>query len=269
MARPLPDPGDARYRPFEEDGLRGYAHESFRPTVPSMAWVAGARPAPEDVLKESPETTVFRIVAPGWPGEVVMKRYHRPGRLAPWKDRFRLPRSLRALLSGVAFLREGIPTPEPVAAVAPAGGAGACTLVCRSVFGFRTLAEALHEMPVGHAERPTLLEEVMVLVREMHQRHVYHGDLKPGNVLLRDEEDCRRLSLIDLDAARVRRRFSLRLAARDLAQLHSYLGSASTAAEQRRFLALYAYGWPRRQRRTLLRWTLGESRRREERRCAV
>jgi RIO-like serine/threonine protein kinase len=101
----------------------------------------------------------------------------------------------------------------------------------------------------------------------MHERHVYHGDLKPVNVLVWREEGRVRFSLVDLDAARIRRRSSSSLAVRDLGQLDSYLRREATAGERRRFLRLYAKGWPRDRRRRLLHAVRKESSRREARRC--
>ena len=269
MALPLPDAPEGPYRRFEERDLRGYVHETFLGALPDMGWVASAEPTPEDVLKDSPETRVYRVLAPGWPGEVVVKRYDRPGRLAPWKDRLRQPRAVRAFLAAAGFASRGVPTPEPLAAVAPRSGAGRSFLVTRAVFGFRTLTEELAAHPPGDPSRASLLEDLMVLIREMHLRHVFHGDCKPANILVREEEDCRKISLLDLDAARLRRRYSLRLATRDLAQLDSYLRDETTGAERRTFFRLYTFGWPRSTRRAFLERIRAESRRRRERRCAV
>jgi tRNA A-37 threonylcarbamoyl transferase component Bud32 len=191
---------------------------------------------------------------------MVVKRYNRPGRLRRWKDLVRVPRAVRALRNGAAFLRRDVPTPEPLAAFAVRRGGDRSWLVTRALSGFRSLAEIM-----GRAD---LLPDLVVLVRTMHDRGITHGDLKPVNIQVREGRE-RAFSLIDLDAAEIGRGVSRGGIVRDLAQLDSYARSVVAAAQRRAFFRRYAAGWDRERRRRILRWIVQESRRREARRCAV
>lgn len=248
-------------------GYRGWVHRGFLPAVPSPGWIATAEPVPGSILKDSRETTVYRLAPPGWGEEVVVKRYNRPGALTPWKDFVRTPRAIGCLLQGAGFLRQGVPTPVPLAAVASRRGGRRSWLVTSVVVGCRALPAILEELAPGDPARKALLEDLADLIRAMHHRRVFHGDLKPVNILARQVGDGREISLVDLDAARIRRRFPRTLAARDIGQLDSYLRREAQAWERRAFFRRYAAGWSRRHRRRFLSAVIRESARREGRRC--
>ncbi|MCZ6692252.1 MAG: hypothetical protein O7H41_21935 [Planctomycetota bacterium] len=263
-----PEALNGEYAELDDPGFRGRMHRGFLAAVLFPDWIVTTKPAADSMIKDSPETTVYRLTPPRWGGDVIVKRYNRPGPWAAWKDLLRTPRALGSFRRGTEFLREGIPTPAPLAALVPRRGDPRSWLVTRVAPGFRSLSKILEETPPGHADRRNLLEDLCNLIREMHRRHVYHGDLKPVNILVRADIDCLRLSLIDLDAARIRRRFSWSLAVRDLGQLDSYIRPEAPGYERRRFFALYTAGWSRADRRRFLAGVIRESDRKGARRCA-
>jgi tRNA A-37 threonylcarbamoyl transferase component Bud32 len=85
------------------------------------------------------------------------------------------------------------------------------------------------------AERKDFLFRLARLVRRMHDRGAYHGDLKAGNVLVGDG----RIAIIDLD----RVRFSLDVSEKDrlfnLAQLNAAVTPPLTKTDRLRFLDAY------------------------------
>lgn len=264
----LPEGIAAEYVALTEGDYRGWVHRAYRSALPPLSWIATAEPGPGAVLKDSPRTTVYRLHPPGGGPELVVKRYNRRRAWRGWKDGIRLPRALGSLRQGAAFLRAGVPTPVPLAAVAAGRVGRRSWLVTPMAPGSRRLPELVQATPRGDPCRGSLMAELVQLVRKMHHRHLYHGDLKPVNIIVTGEDGCRGLSLVDLDRARIRRRRSWSLAVRDLAQLDSYLRKDTAGAERRGFFRLYASGWPRGARRRFLAAVVRESNRRMERRCA-
>jgi Lipopolysaccharide kinase (Kdo/WaaP) family/Glycosyltransferase family 9 (heptosyltransferase) len=103
-----------------------------------------------------------------------------------------------------------------------------------------SLARLLEVGAPAQVDRDHLLVALAVLVRRLHDRGFYHGDLKTGNLLAVRHPDRWDVRLIDLEGVAVKRRLTDADRAIDLGRLWLSLVPVTTAAERERFLELYA-----------------------------
>jgi tRNA A-37 threonylcarbamoyl transferase component Bud32 len=74
----------------------------------------------------------------------------------------------------------------------------------------------------------------------MHGKGVFHGDLKAGNILVRDHGDAPpEILFLDLEAVRFQRRVSRRKVVLNLAQLDASLPACVSPTDRLRFLCRY------------------------------
>lgn len=136
----------------------------------------------------------------------VVRRYHHGG-LLRWLtgERFRDPeRPFREILLGLELAREGVRTPEVVAARALAAGNGTWFLEVASerVERSRDLGRLLAADARGELARATrrrLYAAAGALVAKLHALGFVHADLTPRNLLARDGADPPELWVLDLD----------------------------------------------------------------------
>ena len=171
---------------------------------------------------------VARLETAAGPVEVVVKQF-RARRL---RDRVRRraggSKAARSWRVARALAAAGVPTPEPVMLVEPAGEAGPSFYVCRYL---PDVLEARYLLRAANAGRERELFPAVELapflaalgraVRRLHEHGFWHRDLSIGNVLLwpPPPADAYRLYLVDLNRARMGRALSLVERVRDLARL--------------------------------------------------
>ena len=135
-----------------------------------------------------------------------MKQMRRGGLLGPlWRDRFlsrqRLMDNLRVPLAALA---RGVATAKPVGLWIVSGPPGFCRawLATEEIEGARDLTRR-----IASGEPPPTtgdIDEVIALVRAMHDAGIDHRDLNLGNLLLADPgRGAMRAFVVDLDRARI------------------------------------------------------------------
>jgi len=156
---------------------------------------------------------------------VVVRVYHHGGALrwlsrTLFLDRTRSLRELR-LLERIAQL--GVPTLKVVAALAwkVVPGLYRHALVTVEEKGAKDLLTFLLEEEKPR-ERRQVLEEAGRVVRRLHDFHVAHADLHPGNILVTGE-GARRVLIIDLDQSEIRPVLDEAARVRGLARLERFL----------------------------------------------
>ncbi|HYE99658.1 MAG TPA: lipopolysaccharide kinase InaA family protein [Planctomycetota bacterium] len=88
----------------------------------------------------------------------------------------------------------------------------------------------------AHGVSRPLLERLARIVRRMHQRGVYHRDLKANNVLVRGQDAW----IIDLDRVDFRLELTREQRVFNLAQLNAAVGPPATRSDRLRFFFVYA-----------------------------
>ncbi|MBX9627068.1 MAG: lipopolysaccharide kinase InaA family protein [Gemmataceae bacterium] len=194
------------------------------------------------LLKDSRTSTVaaFEMTTPAGPRAVVLKRVNVRRWPEPVKNLLRPSAVVRSWVNGHTLRDRWLPTPRPLAAAhvyrhgLPAEG----YLLTELVPGAVELTDAVPDLPA-------VADRLARLVRQMHDRHVSHRDLKAANVLLGGGTTP---TLIDLVGVRVGRPVPFQQRAKELARLSaSFLASPRVRhADRLRFLRAYLAAGERR-----------------------
>ncbi len=187
---------------LEEPSLRA----ALEPALDALA--QGERPPGAVPVKRSRAREVLRLELPT--GVTVYLKRDRVG-----GARLRRPAARREYANLLAVRRAGFAAVEPLALAERRGPRGRERwLVTRALADAEPLTRRLRGSDPSLA--PKLLAEAAALARRLHDAGVWHRDLHPGNLLVRDDG----LHLVDLQKLRTLPfPLPLRLRARDLAGL--------------------------------------------------
>jgi hypothetical protein len=199
------------------------------------------------VVKDQRKIKVARLIFPGGT-PVYIKRYNAFSwryRIQSWFSRSAAARSL----SGAALLRDaGIKTAVPLAAVEVRrwGMLERSFYVSEEIVGAKT-ADAYWRENVkplaggsGFQARQRFLRGLGRLFQTLHQKRIYHNDLKDFNILVRVDAVGRdEFFILDLEGMRWCRRLSARRRIKNLVQLNRTLGRYLTRSEKLGFLKFY------------------------------
>jgi serine/threonine protein kinase len=158
----------------------------------------------------------------------------------------------RALSGSVALSQEGFATPRPVAAVEHRcrGLLIESFYLSEEISQGKTAAAYWREdlRPLegreGYLRRRATLRALARLFKSLHERRIYHNDLKASNILVRDGGRGREgsFSLIDVQGVRRCRFISLRRKIKNLAQINRSLGKDLSRTEKLFFIKAYWNG---------------------------
>lgn len=93
----------------------------------------------------------------------------------------------------------------------------------------------------GFRRRRSFLKALAALFHWLHERNIYHNDLKDANIIVRPDDEHREESfyLLDLERVREYRRLNRRRQIKNLVQLNRTLGGFLCASEKLHFLKMY------------------------------
>ena len=165
------------------------------------------------------------------PLPVVVKQFRNEGARARLRRRLRGSKAERSWAAAEALLAAGLDTPEPVLRIESDDPAGPSFYVSRLAEGVTEARYLLRAAAAGDAaervpEYPVdeVLDGIAALARRLHGQRIWFRDFTSGNVLLSRAPDedgggALRLTLVDLNRARVGRRLTVSERTRDLARM--------------------------------------------------
>ena len=192
------------------------------------------------ILKRASKSIVTLHALDGH-GQVCVKGYHQVSLWYSLKNIFKKSRALKSWIAAHGLLVREIETPLPLAVLERT-----CGLLRREAFLItRLLPEALelndYILATDLAGRkPAFLHALAEQLSNMHDRGVYHADLKSNNILVQETTDGWRFSFIDLDRTYFLGALSFSQRANNLAQINASVSSRMTIRDRLSFFHFYA-----------------------------
>jgi serine/threonine protein kinase len=204
-----------------------------------------------EVIKDQKKIKVARIKIriQGELKTVYVKRYNAFSwryRLVSW---FQSSGAVRSLKGAALLAESGIPTAHCLAALEARswGMLQKSFFISEEIPGGKT-ADAYWqeelltlEGTAGMCGRRRFLQKIGALFNTLHEKDIYHNDLKDANILVcRDSRgDGEHFYLLDLEGIRRYRKLNRRRRIKNLVQLHRTLGRYLRRPDKLRFLASY------------------------------
>jgi tRNA A-37 threonylcarbamoyl transferase component Bud32 len=228
-------------------GRRDFGREAGRIAI------AGHRAAVQrnqgQVLKQS-ETSVitFHDKKSGLPVGTCVKQYHYRGIKYAVKSLFTRTRARKSWIAGNAFLVRNVGTPLPLALFERKCGPFVVEsfLLTEWLAGARELNDyitRLHQQAVPPPVKHSFITSLAEAVRDLHEKGVYHADLKSTNILVQEHTaEAWRFSFVDLDRVTFRDSLPFHERANNLAQINASISRLISAKERLKFFFIYAKG---------------------------
>jgi serine/threonine protein kinase len=198
------------------------------------------------VLKNEKKVKVGRIPidVSGRRRLLYVKRYNAFSARAKFMSMFNRSGAVRSL-QGAAILKcAGISTATPVAAVESRqfGMVMKSFYVSEEVIGGMTTDKYWHSIMNDSKRdgwRRRFLERLASIFQMLHDRGVYHNDLKDANILVVPDEDKLSFYLLDLEGVRLYPNLNHSRRVKNLVQLNRTLGRVTRRADKLYFLKVY------------------------------
>ncbi len=199
------------------------------------------------VLKQS-EQAILTTHEPGGalPRPVCVKHYVYRGIKYAVKSALVASRARKSWVAGHKLLVRGIATPLPLALVERKCG----PFIYESFLITEWLADAVplndyvlnqHGRWEAHETRRRFIQALAETVRALHEKGIYHADLKSTNILVRAEGAAAwRFYFIDLERVRCKRRLRFRERANNLAQINASVARCMSVKDRLQFFRFYA-----------------------------
>jgi tRNA A-37 threonylcarbamoyl transferase component Bud32 len=200
----------------------------------------GLAQRPAAVLKQSSKSAVTMHELDGH-GSVCVKAYRW---LGPWyaiKSLLVPSRPLKCWKAGHGLLVRGLDTPQPLALLQRTWGPVVTEsfLITRFLPGAVELNTYVRERLAEDRKKP-FIAAFAAMLRSMHHKGIYHGDLKSNNILVQEQGGSWRFLLIDLDRVRFTGDLSFYQRANNLAQINASVAARITVRDRLSFFRIYA-----------------------------
>jgi tRNA A-37 threonylcarbamoyl transferase component Bud32 len=201
------------------------------------------------LLKSSPETVVSSVLLES-KERFCVKQYRYRGFFNVLKNLFRSPPARRCWINGNGLIVRKIPTASPYALVEERF----LFFTKESYIIMENLSDALgidryflkyFSSPLPREktlEKKKLISSFAKKVSELHNQGIYHSDLKAGNIMVRKaEEDGEnwRFYFIDNDKIAFKKKISLQMRAKNLAQINTSTFRCVNRTDKLRFFNEY------------------------------
>ena len=169
------------------------------------------------------------------------KVYHPHDAVRRAKLLLRGPTAVREWEVGHYAASQSVATVAPVATALKGfrGTGGPSLLITEAVPDVKPLNEYWLEIRQDRHQSNLLTESLAMLIARAHQCGFQHGDMHPGNILVRPVGRRGEALFVDLHNVRTGNSVSLREVIANLAQLNQWFRRHSTLSQRRRFLKYY------------------------------
>jgi tRNA A-37 threonylcarbamoyl transferase component Bud32 len=206
------------------------------------------------ILKKTAKETVsvLSVTQEGEACTVVIKEARFASLFSRLRNTLFRSRARRNWIGARALRVRGVSTPDALAMLECRGGLllGRTILITRYVDRSQELNDYVllrYNRPLSEEEtrhKKRFITALAGIIRDMHNKGIYHADLKSNNILVCEEADAWRLYIVDLDRLRCDRRLSFEERANNLAQMNASVAACMTPADRILFFRQYAQGTP-------------------------
>jgi tRNA A-37 threonylcarbamoyl transferase component Bud32 len=157
------------------------------------------------------------------------------------KHLFRRSRARRAMRAGLMLAENGFESP-PVIAIGRRKFAFFTTrsfMVTLEVENTRSVYQIVRQARHRSREKRSFARALGRTVGRMHAEGIFHGDLRPGNVLARKERDGWRIFFLDNERTKRFRRLPKRLRLKNLVQINMFEPGEVSNTDRMRFFKEY------------------------------
>jgi len=235
---------------FYQKRLKGFriaARRSFSPEIIFALldrFKKNYRSEPQNTLKNSPESVILTLTIPEHT-PVCIKWYRKRGTLDQIKEKLRGGRALRAWKGGNALIARNIPVAQPCAMVNTETGGYLIMEAAEGTELDRLLSKiAPLRGTYTNRIRKNTADALGHLMRTLHQKGVFHADMKACNILARLEGETPVLNLVDYDHVRFFNNIPVKYILKNLVQLNTSIPKEVTRSLRFRFLKAYLEGFP-------------------------
>ncbi len=194
---------------------------------------------PADLLKHAPESIVSLVQ--GGDGNICVKEFRYPRRIDRIKDLFRNSKGRMAWIAGNGLKIRGIPSLKVMASVKRKNGPG-----IRESFLLMEASEQGREMDryllkgfVNFQRRRLFVKTFARWLSCLHERDVYHRDMKTCNIVVSEEEEGWKFRLLDLEDVRLDHRVDERDLFNNLLQINTSIPRRIGRTDRLRFYREY------------------------------
>jgi serine/threonine protein kinase len=198
------------------------------------------------VLKNEKKIKVGRIPidVSGQRRLLYVKRYNAFSARAKLTSMFNHSGAVRSLQGAAILKRAGISTATPVAAME----SRRCGMVMKSFYISEEIVDGMTSDRYWQSvakdsqrffRRRRFLESLAALFKMLHDRGIYHNDLKDANILVVPEKEKMSFYLLDLEGVRLYASLNHRRRIKNLVQLNRTLGRFTRRADKLYFLKVY------------------------------
>ena len=194
------------------------------------------------ILKRASKSAVTLHALDGY-GQVCVKGYRHVRLWYSLKNIFKKSRALKSWIAAHGLLVRGIDTPLPLAVMERTCGPlrRESFLITQLLPDARELNDYIRAADPGE-RKADFIATLAAMLRCVHDRGVYHADLKSINILVQETGSGWRFSLIDLDRTYFTDCLSFLQRANNLAQINASVSSRMTLRDRLKFFHFYAKG---------------------------
>lgn len=223
------------------DGQQWRVAASHGALIDSRAvdWFHLAEGRETTLIKRNSQRDVWRVQVCG--GEFFAKLYHPTGTIAQVKTALRGPNALAEWAVGRYAAEHGIAAVVPIATAWADGRwtGGISLLITQAVLDAKPLGEYWQDVRDDRWQANLLTESLARLIARSHQCGFQHGDMHPGNILVRRISQRCEAFFVDLHRVHIGRRVAPRQVVANLAQLNQWFRRNASRSQRLRFLSAY------------------------------